>query len=89
MFPRDDISARLPDPRDDESRQLRQDIVDELADHLHCATAREQLRGEGPQGEQIALENALAHFGDPAAVARRLWWDAMRGESWRRDFFRS
>ncbi len=46
MLPSEEISGRLPAPRPDEPEQLRRDIVDELADHLHCATAREQLRGE-------------------------------------------
>ena len=41
MFGHDVISAELPGPRDDEPASLRQDIVDELRDHLQCAFHRE------------------------------------------------
>jgi hypothetical protein len=74
---RDATSADLPAPRDDEPTGLRQDILDELADHLACSYNRELLRGAGP-GE--ARRRAIERFGDPAAVARRLWLDAMRGK---------
>jgi hypothetical protein len=70
------LSARLPAPRDDEPPGLRQDIIDELADHLACSTQRELLRGADPA---TARARVLERFGDPAAVARRLWLDAMRG----------
>ena len=74
-----DISAGLPAPRNDEPANLRQDIADELADHLHCAVGRERLLDESVSGgESAALRAALARFGDPAAVARGLWWDAMK-----------
>ena len=72
----DSLSAEWPAPRDDEPAGLRQDILDELADHLACSYNRELLRGAGP-GE--ARRRAIERFGDPAAVARRLWLDAMRG----------
>ncbi len=72
-----DLAAMLPAPRDDEPDSLRQDIVDELADHLNCATARELHR---TPGERDARHVAITRFGDPAAVARRLWWDAMKGK---------
>ena len=42
MIP-DDLAAELPPPRDDEPESLRQDIIDELTDHLHCAMQRELL----------------------------------------------
>ena len=44
---RERLSALLPPPRDDEPASLRQDILDELADHLICAYNRELLRS-GP-----------------------------------------
>ena len=44
---RDTLSALLPPPRDDEPASLRQDILDELGDHLACAYNRELLRGSG------------------------------------------
>jgi hypothetical protein len=74
---RESLSAELPAPRDDEPDGLRDDIVDELADHLACAYRGELLRGADPA---TARERALKRFGDPAAVARRLWLDAMKGK---------
>jgi hypothetical protein len=71
------LSAEQPPARDDEPASLRQDIVDELGDHLSCAYNRELLRGAGPDA---AREAVLSKFGDPAALARRLWIDAMRGK---------
>lgn len=71
------LSAELPPPRDDEPPSLRQDILDELADHLACAYRRELLRGADPNA---AHARVLEQFGDPAAVARRLWFDAMKGK---------
>jgi hypothetical protein len=73
----DTLSAELPPRRDDEPAGLRQDILDELSDHLSCAYTRELLRGARPSA---ARETVLGKFGDPAAVARRLWLDAMGGK---------
>jgi hypothetical protein len=69
------LLADLPPPRDDEPAGLRQDILDELNDHLACSYRRELLRGvdAGEAGTHV-----LKRFGDPAAVARRLWFDAMK-----------
>src|SRR5271163_2703485 len=74
---RDTLSALMPAPRDDEPASLRQDILDELGDHLACAYNRELLRGAN---SQLARQRVLELFGDPAAVARRLWLDAMKGK---------
>ncbi len=74
---RDSLSVLLPSRRDDEPPSLRQDILDELADHLACAYKRELLRGADANVAQAAV---LEQFGDPAAVARRLWFDAMKGK---------
>jgi hypothetical protein len=71
------LSALLPPPRDDEPASLRHDIIDELADHLTCAYHRELLRRTDPAA---AKARTLQRFGDPAAVARRLWFDAMKGK---------
>jgi len=71
------LSALLPPPRDDEPASLRQDIVDELSDHLACAIHHELLRGFD---SATARARALERFGDPAAVARRLWLEAMKGK---------
>jgi hypothetical protein len=71
------LSDSLPAPRDDEPLGVRQDIVDELADHLACSAQRELLRGVDPA---TARARVLERFGDPAAVACRLWFEAMRGK---------
>lgn len=70
-----DIADDLPAPRDDEPSSLRQDIADELSDHLQCAFTREL---HVTRDEQTAQEKALDRFGDPRAVARTLWFDALR-----------
>jgi hypothetical protein len=74
---RDGLSALLPPPRDDEPASLRHDIINELSDHLACAYNRELLRGAD---SSVAQQRVLDRFGDPAAVARRLWFDAMKGK---------
>lgn len=69
-----DLPARLPPLRDDEPPSLRQDILDELADHLACAERRELLAtNDAAQARQRVLDK----FGDPREVARKLWWQAM------------
>lgn len=73
----DILSSELPAPRDDEPSGLRQDILDELADHLACSYNRELLRGADAAE---ARRRAIERFGDPAAVVRRLWLDAMKGK---------
>jgi len=73
----ENLSALLPPPRDDEPASLRQDILDELADHLISSYHRELLRGVDPAA---ARARAMERFGDPAAVACRLWLDAMKGK---------
>ena len=70
------LNSGLPPYRDDEPPRLRQDIIDELADHLACGLQRELLRGGDPSA---ARARVLVRFGDPVAVARRLWLDEMRG----------
>jgi hypothetical protein len=71
------LFSHLPSPLDDEPQGLRQDIIDELADHLACSAQRELLRGTD---RATARARILEQFGDPAAVARRLYLDAMRGK---------
>ena len=74
---RDSLSTQLPPRRDDEPAGLRQDILDELGDHLACAYNRELLRGAD---SSVARQRTLQRFGDPAAMACRLWFDAMKGK---------
>lgn len=73
-----EAAAALPPCRDDEPASLRQDILDELADHLACAYRRELLRTGGDAA--LSERNVRDHFGNPATVARRLWFDAMKGK---------
>ncbi|MBT4866184.1 MAG: hypothetical protein HON53_13860 [Planctomycetaceae bacterium] len=69
-----EIAADWPAPRDDEPTSLRQDIVDELADHLRCSMNREvHVTADEKQAER----NVLNRFGNPAGVARKLWLDEM------------
>lgn len=75
MSASDPIADSLPPPRDDEPADLRSDIIDELSDHLGCATQRELLRGKD---ETDARRNAIQRFGDIPKIARQLWWDAMK-----------
>ncbi|MDA0833681.1 MAG: hypothetical protein O2955_19795 [Planctomycetota bacterium] len=70
-----DLAADLPAPRDDEPSHLRDDIVAELADHLSCAMNRE-LHATGDK--EHAKKNVIDKFGNPTAVAYRLWWDAIK-----------
>lgn len=60
-----------------EPKGLRQDILDEIADHLACATEREHEQDETGD-EETVWRRVLDKFGDPDTVARRLWWDQMR-----------
>jgi hypothetical protein len=69
------VSEELPAPRGDEPSGLRQDIADELGDHLQCALRRESLDNSD---ENEARESVLKKFGDPRRIARRLWLDAMQ-----------
>ncbi|MBS0201851.1 MAG: hypothetical protein JSS49_03065 [Planctomycetes bacterium] len=69
-----DLLADLPPPHDDEPPSLRDDIADELGDHLHCAVNRELLTGHD---KTTAEQRVLDRFGDPSQLARRLWWQAM------------
>lgn len=76
MLSRDDFAAELPPPRDDEPATLRQDIVDELEDHLQCGLRRELLTN--PTDHGTAYQRVLNRFGNPAAIARQLWFDALK-----------
>ena len=70
----EDLAAALPAPRDDEPDTLRQDILDELRDHLACAMQRDMIASPDEATAQQSVRN---RFGDPAAIAFRLYWDAM------------
>jgi HAAS len=71
----EDLARELPAPRTDEPPELRRRIIAELRDHLHTDWQRELLRtGDAER----ARRNVLIRFGDPARLARKLWFDAMR-----------
>lgn len=75
MIPVDDITKCLPPLHDDEPPSLRQNIVDEILDHLRCSLRRELLaRGDD---QAAATQRVLKRFGDPSQVARKLWFQAM------------
>lgn len=68
------LDTHLPTPRDDEPSSLREDLMDEVRDHLQSAYLGELLKTPDPvQAER----NVLARFGDPARVVRELWFQAM------------
>lgn len=71
----DEIQSALPPPDDRDPPMLRRDIADELADHMACAVNRERRRTED---EISARRAALDCFGNPAAIARKLYFDAMK-----------
>ncbi len=73
---REGIEAGLPPPPlDGESADLRQDIIDELADHLACAMQRER---KCTDDEAAARKAVIERFGNPGRIAYRLWFDAMK-----------
>ena len=74
---RDDARAALPPRHPKEGEGLRADILDEIGDHLECAFAAERRRGAD---EPEARRRALDRFGNPAALSRRLWMQAMKEE---------
>jgi len=72
--PLHELASGFPAPQENEPVSLRQDILDELADHLACASLREQhLQSDTSQVQQAVLDR----FGHPGKIARQLWQDAM------------
>ncbi len=65
----------FPQPRNDEPASLRQDIADELADHLQNALRRQLLT---TPDETSARLQVVDRFGDPQRLARQLWFEAMQ-----------
>lgn len=61
---------------------LRRDIADELTDHLELSARAKQLGGADPQDAQ---QDALDALGNPNALARRLYFDAMKGKTMRQN----
>ena len=69
------LDSLLPAPRDDEPRSLREDLLNEVRDHLQSAYLGELLKTPDPVQ---AEKNVLARFGDPAKIVRQLWFQAMQ-----------
>lgn len=76
MIPPNDVVADLPAPMDDEPASVRQDIADELADHLACAYRRELLKSAD---DRTARQRVLDRFGNPQRIAYQLWFQALWG----------
>ncbi|HET6423097.1 MAG TPA: hypothetical protein VFG20_05400 [Planctomycetaceae bacterium] len=76
MIPPHDVVADLPAPLDDEPPSVRQDIADELADHLACAYRRELLK---TADARTAQQRVLDRFGNPQRIASQLWFQALWG----------
>ncbi|MBL7649338.1 MAG: hypothetical protein JNK74_24435 [Candidatus Hydrogenedentes bacterium] len=74
----DDTEEAFPPRHPREPGRLRQDILDEIADHLECAAEREAECGGENDTEDAAWGRVLERFGNPDAIARKLWWDEMR-----------
>jgi len=69
------LDSLLPTPRDDEPRSLRENLMDEVRDHLQSAYLGELLKTPDPVQ---AKKNVLARFGNPAKIVRQLWFQAMQ-----------
>ncbi|MCC6695683.1 MAG: hypothetical protein IT365_08645, partial [Candidatus Hydrogenedentes bacterium] len=74
----DDTEEAFPPRHPREPGGLRQDILDEIADHLACAAEREADRGGENDNEETVWGRVLERFGNPDVIARKLWWDEMR-----------
>jgi hypothetical protein len=70
-----DALSDLPPAEEDEPTNLRQDIADELADHLDCAMQHELQESSN---EEQARSKALKKFGNPRRIAAQLWFDWMK-----------
>lgn len=73
---REELDSGFSDNQRDDGVNIRDDIADELFDHLECSY-RDALLREGD--ESVARRSVLDRFGDPAVVARQLWWESMKG----------
>jgi len=71
----EDITGALPPPEGEYQRDLRRDIIDELVDHLECATRRELRHTDDLDAARRAV---LRRFGNPRRIACRLWFDALK-----------
>lgn len=74
---RNEAASDLPRPSPREPRTLRQDLLDEVQDHLLLAAEQERETNETASDDEIR-KNVIERFGNPAAVVRRLWWEAMK-----------
>jgi len=72
----DEAEQGFPPQRHREPAALRQEILDELADHLALAAQRESE--SGVEDDRQIRARVLKRFGNPAAIARALWWGAMK-----------
>ena len=75
LWDKNEIAESLPPAHRVEPPSLRAEILDELADHLACAMQRELRRTPDVKAARKAV---IARFGNPASVARALWFQAMK-----------
>ena len=75
LWDKNEIAESLPPVHRVEPPSLRAEILDELADHLACAMQRELRRTPDVKAARKAV---IARFGNPASVARALWFQAMK-----------
>ena len=77
QWPEDqELVERFPPPHEGEPSSLRQDIMDDLRDHLACAMERELADSDD---ENEARKRVLDQFGyNPGALARQLWFESMK-----------
>ena len=74
---REELQAVFPQPLPGESPALRDEIIDELADHLECAWNRERI---SVASDEEARQRVINQFGDLRIVTRQLWWEARKGQ---------
>ncbi len=75
----DEWFQRLNAPLKRLPAQERAELHQEVRQHLEALVAANEELGSSPQE---AWEHALAQFGDPAHIGRRLAWEWRRGQGW-------
>lgn len=81
----DDLKNSLPAPIPNEPPEVRQDIADELNDHLECLRNQELLRDGSLSDEQIE-QRVIERFGDPGQLAAQLRRARLKGPIMREKF---
>ncbi|MEM9020993.1 MAG: hypothetical protein AAGC44_10550 [Planctomycetota bacterium] len=77
-----DLAPDGPKPGEPSEAHLRRDIADELTDHLELSAKAKQIGGAS---QKLSKEHAIKAFGNPDALAWRLYFDAMKGNIMRQN----